>query len=104
MIGDGLFPVAITFAVLDLTGSATDVGLVLASSSLPMVIFALVGGVWADRLRRESVMIVSDLVRAAATAAGAALLISGRADVWSLCVMASSTGPPTRSSSRPTAP
>ena len=87
VIGDGLFPVAITFAVLDLTGSATDVGLVLASSSLPMVIFALVGGVWADRLRREWVMIVSDLVRAAATAAGAALLISGRADVWSLCVM-----------------
>jgi MFS family permease len=87
VIGDGLFPVAITFAVLDLTGSATDVGLVLASSSLPMVIFALVGGVWADRLRREWVMIASDLVRAAAAFAGAALLIGGQADVWSLCVM-----------------
>ena len=60
LLGDGLFPVALTFGVLDLHHSGTDVGLVLAAFSLPMVLFTLVGGVWSrppaarmgdDRLR-----------------------------------------------------
>jgi MFS family permease len=44
--------VALPFAVLELTGSTTDVGLVVASRSLPQVVFMLVGGIWADRLPR----------------------------------------------------
>jgi len=87
VLGDGLLPIALTFAVLDLTGSATDVGLVLASYSLPMVLLALVGGVWADRLRREWVMIVSDLIRAVVATMMAALLLSGHAQVWSLALL-----------------
>jgi len=84
LFGDGLMPIALTFAVLDLTGSGTDVGIVLASFAVPMVLLALVGGVWADRLRREWVMIASDLVRAVVAGAGAFLLITGQAHVWSL--------------------
>ncbi len=87
LLGDGLFPVALTWGVLDLHGSGTDVGLVLAAFSLPMVLFTLVGGVWSDRLRREWVMIVSDLVRFVTMAAIAALLLSGRAQVWSLALL-----------------
>ena len=52
MFGDGITPVALTFAVLDLTGSGTDLGLVLAAQALPLAGLALVGGVWADRLPR----------------------------------------------------
>ena len=87
LLGDGLFPVALTFGVLDLHHSGTDVGIVLAAFSLPMVLFTLVGGVWSDRLRREWVMIVSDLVRFATMALIAALLLGGRAEVWSLALL-----------------
>ena len=87
MLGDGLFPVALTFGVLDLRHSGSDVGLVLAAFSLPMVLFTLIGGVWSDRLRRERVMIASDLVRFLTLAAIAALLLSGRAQVWSLALL-----------------
>jgi len=87
VLGDGLLPVALTFAVLDLTGSGFDVGLVLASYSIPMVLLALVGGVWADRLRREWVMIVSDLTRATTAAIMAGLLLSGHAQVWNLVLL-----------------
>jgi len=87
VLGDGLFPIALTYAVLDLTGSGFDLGLVLASYSIPMVLLVLVGGVWADRLRREWVMIVSDLTRAAMAAIMAGLLLSGHAEVWSLVVL-----------------
>jgi len=92
VFGDGITPVALTFAVLELTGSGTDLGLVLAAQALPLAGLALVGGVWADRLPRERVMIASDLVRAAVQATAAALLLSGAAQIWQLAVLAALHG------------
>ncbi len=92
VFGDGITPVALTFAVLELTGSGTDLGLVLAAQVLPLAGLALVGGVWADRLRREKVMIASDLVRAAVQATAAALLLSGTARIWQLAILAALHG------------
>src|SRR5512132_2999474 len=78
VVGDRVTPVAIAFAVLGL-GSATDLGLVLAAGGGPFALFALAGGVWADRLGRRRVMIASDVVRVAAQALTAALLLTGAA-------------------------
>jgi len=90
--GDGITPVALTFAVLDLTASGTDLGLVLAAQSLPLAALALVGGVWADRLPRQKVMIASDLTRAVVQATTAVLLLSGVAQVWQLALLAALHG------------
>lgn len=87
LIGDGISPIAIAFAVLDLTGSATDLGIVLAANSLPLTALLLVGGVWADRLSPRVAMVGSDLVRMVAMGLTAALLISGTAEVWHLAVL-----------------
>jgi len=92
VFGDGITPVALTFAVLDLTGSATDLGLVLAAQSLPLAALALVGGVWADRLPRAALMVTSDLVRAAVQITGAVLLLTGAAQIWQLAVLAAIHG------------
>src|SRR5665648_382875 len=92
VFGDGITPVALTFAVLGLTGSATDLGLVLAAQSLPLAALALVGGVWADRLPRAALMVASDLVRAAVQISGAVLLLSGVAQVWQLAILAAVHG------------
>jgi MFS family permease len=92
VFGDGITPVALTFAVLELTGSGTDLGIVLAAQALPLAALALVGGVWADRLRRERVMIASDLVRAAVQGVAAALLLTGAAQIWQLAVLAALHG------------
>lgn len=86
-LGDGLLPVAISFAVLDLTGSASDLGLVLAVRMLPVILFILVGGVWADRLPRQWVMIGSDVVRGGTQAVLAVLLLTGSAELWHLLVL-----------------
>ncbi len=48
--GEAMIPVALAFAVLDMTESPTDVGVVLAAGVVPVVLFLLLGGVWADRL------------------------------------------------------
>jgi MFS family permease len=86
-VGDRIVTVALAFAVLDLTGSVRDLGLILAAQSVPLVAFVLVGGVWSDRLSRRSVMIASDLTRAAAQGASALLLVTGNAHVWQLVVL-----------------
>jgi MFS family permease len=80
--GDGLTGVALTFAVLNISGSATDLGLVIAAFLVPRVAFMLVGGVWADRLPRRLVMIGSDLVRALAQVIAAAAVLSGTHELW----------------------
>ena len=90
--GDGITPVALTFAVLHLTGSGTDLGLVLAAQSLPLMALALVGGVRADRLPRGAVMVGSDLIRAAVQLMGAYLLLTGSARIWQLAVLAAIHG------------
>ena len=85
--GDKLVPVALAFAVLELEHSASALGLVFAARMIPMVVLVLVGGVWADRLPRQVVMLVADGVRAVTQALAAALLITGRAEVWHLMVL-----------------
>lgn len=86
-LGDRLVPVALAFAVLNLTGSATSLGVVLAAQTIPLVLFVLVGGVWADRLPRRLVMVSSDLVRAGSQGLCAALLLTGSARLWEIVVL-----------------
>jgi len=85
-IGDGLSFVAIAFAVLEIGGTATDIGIVFAAFFLPNVVFLLVGGVWADRLPRNYVMLTSDGVRAVVQIGLALLLFSGSAQVWHIVI------------------
>jgi MFS family permease len=87
VIGDRITPVAIAFAVLGL-GSATDLGVVLAAGGIPFALFALAGGVWADRVGRRRVMLASDVVRAISQTATAVLLLTGTAEVWMLAALA----------------
>ena len=87
LVGDGMVSVALPFAVLDLTGSVTDLGLVLAAFTLPLVAFLLVGGVLADRFQPRRVLVASDLARFVSQGLVAVLLVSGRARIWELVVL-----------------
>jgi len=78
--------------VLDLTGSRADLGYVLAARTVPMVLFVLGGGIWADRLPRHHVMVVSNVLSALTQGAIAALLFSGHAQIWQLAALAAVNG------------
>jgi MFS family permease len=91
-VGNAFANVALAFAVLDLTGSKADLGLVLAARSLPTVIFLLAGGIWADRLPRHRVMVLSNVVSGASQGLIAVLLLTGRAEVWQLAVLGAING------------
>ena len=63
VIGASAFPIALAISVLDNGGSATDLGLILASRVFAGTIFMLIGGVWSDRLPRKWIMISADAFR-----------------------------------------
>jgi MFS family permease len=92
ILGDRVTSVALPFAVLATGGGVGDVALVSAAQFLPFVVLALPAGVWADRLDRKRILIVSDLVRLACQLAAATLLLGGGATVPALVAIAAVYG------------
>jgi MFS family permease len=82
VIGDALVIVAIGLYVTRLTGNPSDVGLVLSSYAIPLVLFVLVGGVVADRLPRQTLMMVSDIARGILHGTLAILIATGTVRIW----------------------
>ena len=61
-LGDSLYRIALSWWVLEKTGSAVAMGAVLVFSQVPMLIFLLIGGVVVDRLPRLRIMFSSDVL------------------------------------------
>jgi len=90
LIGSSITTIALAFAVLDISAPhryALDYGVVMAAGLVPLLAFLLVGGVWADRLPRQWVMLVSDVVRFGCQAVMAWLLVTQKATIWELVVL-----------------
>ena len=87
IIGDGLVITALAIYVTQLTGDASDLGIVLAAAALPLVAFTLIGGVWGDRLPRQRLMIATDLVRFVLHATLACLIFFGDPQIWQIVVI-----------------
>jgi MFS family permease len=91
-VGDAVVQIALVFAILHIGGTASDIGVIAAVSTVARIAFVLAGGVWADRLRRQYVMLAADAVRGAVQATLAILLLTGHAHVWELGVGAAIYG------------
>jgi MFS family permease len=85
-LGDRIVFIALALYVTDI-GTPSDVGIVLAANALPVVLFVLIGGVWADRLERHRVMVASDLVRAVLHGLFAVLIFIGPVPIWAIVVI-----------------
>ncbi len=84
---DGL-PLA---AVLTLGATPTQMGLLAAAGTAPVILVGLLAGVWVDRLRRRPILIASDLGRAVllATIPAAALFgVLGMAQLYVVAALA----------------
>ena len=80
-LGNAVAPIALSFAVLDLTGSVTDLGIVVGVRSIANVALLLVGGVLADRLPRALLLQGSSVAAAGTTALMAVAVLTGFASV-----------------------
>ncbi|MBO9522975.1 MAG: MFS transporter [Nocardioidaceae bacterium] len=87
-LGNAITPVALAFAVLDLGGSATSLGLVVALFAFAEVVTILFGGVLGDRLPRSLMMQASSTGAAVTQVLLAASLIGG----WSSIALLAAIG------------
>lgn len=85
-IGYRITLVALALYVDDI-GTPSDVGLVLAAQSLPLIVLLLFGGVWADRLPRQKLMIATDVARAGLHGLLALLILTGTVEIWHIVVI-----------------
>ncbi|MEU4246457.1 MFS transporter [Amycolatopsis sp. NPDC026612] len=79
--GNAVAPFALAFAVVDLTGSAVDLGIVVGARSLANVLLLLFGGMLADRLPRSVILQGTETAAALTQAAVAASVLCGFASI-----------------------
>lgn len=85
-VGDRLAGIALAFAVLD-RGSATALGVVFAVRQGVEAVVVLFGGVIADRLPRNLVLVGASLVQGVAQAATAYVVLSGTGGVGAIVAL-----------------
>jgi MFS family permease len=74
--GSAFSNLALTWVVFSKTGSAIDLALVGVASLVGSILVTLPAGVWVDRYPRRTMMVLSDLLRAACSAGLAIILLS----------------------------
>jgi MFS family permease len=109
--GNAITPVALAFAVLELGGSASELGMVVAAFALAEVVTVLFGGVLGDRVSRKLMMEGSAAACAMVQGLVAISLITGWATIWTLTgfgvvvgCLASLSGPSSQAMTRLTVP
>jgi MFS family permease len=87
-VGNGLSPIALAYGVLSLPGAdASDLSIVMGARYLPLIIFMLFGGVFADRFQRNRIVGGSDIIGSFLVAVSAISLIAGFSSILLLAVM-----------------
>ena len=84
--------VGVSFAVLDATESTADLSYVLAAQILPSLVFALVGGVFADRFAPQRVIVAANLMIAAGEGGFGLLVLLGQPKLWQMIALETMTG------------
>ncbi|MGW2676618.1 MFS transporter [Streptomyces sp. NPDC001436] len=84
--GSAMAPLALAYSVIEQGGGAGSLGLVLATNTLPTIVFLLVGGVYADRLSRSRLLFFGNLLAGVAQAALAVTVGTGHASTLSIAV------------------
>ena len=81
-LGNGLAPVAIAFGVLELpNGDGKSLSLVMASTSLSLVLFSLLGGVIGDRFPRAWIVGGADILLAILVMANGIAYVTGNGSI-----------------------
>jgi MFS family permease len=86
LLGDRIANIAIALYVALVLHDPVGLSLVLGTQVAFLALFLLIGGVWADRWPRRTVIIVSDLICFAVHATVAVLILNGSIEIWQLVI------------------
>ncbi|GHH07895.1 MFS transporter [Streptomyces lanatus] len=84
--GSAMAPLALAYSVIEQGGGAGALGVVLATNTVPTVVFLLVGGVLADRMSRSRLLFLGNGLAAVAQGALAAVVATGHATTVTIAV------------------
>ncbi|HKR82006.1 MAG TPA: MFS transporter [Candidatus Saccharimonadales bacterium] len=84
--------VGMSWLVLQLTHSGTQLGLVAAAQFLPVLLFGVIGGVIADRFDKRHVLFVTQTVAALLSFALGAVVVAHAVQMWMVYVIAVGLG------------
>ena len=88
----GFSMVGVSFAVLRATNSPTYLSYVLAAQIAPSLVFALLGGVAADRFPPQRVIVAANLLMAVGEGTFGVLVLTGRPPLWAMVGLEALTG------------
>jgi MFS family permease len=88
----GFSLVGVSFAVLKATNSASDLSYVLAAQIAPSLVFALIGGVAADRFPPQRIIIAANLMMALGEGTFGILVLTGHPPLWAMMGLEAVTG------------
>lgn len=87
LLGDQFHLIALSWLVLDMTGSGLALGSILIAGSIPRGVLMLVGGVLSDRFSPRDLALVSNVVRCVLTTVVAALVLGAQVELWQLAAV-----------------
>ncbi len=85
-LGDSLFSITLAWWILEKTGSAAAMGKMLIFSTIPMLLFLLVGGVVTDRFKSLNVMLIADLASGSIVLIFTLLAFSNLLQIWHIYI------------------
>jgi MFS family permease len=92
VFGTALAPLSLGFAILDLGGGASEIGLVVGGRSSGILASVIMGGVLADRYSRSVVLVYSNMLAAISQALIVVLMVTGRLNIPVLFLLALMNG------------
>lgn len=76
--GSAMAPLAVSYSVIERGGGAEELSLVLVANTSPPILLLLVGGIYADRVSRNLLLFVGNLLAASAQGVLALSIATGR--------------------------
>lgn len=80
--GNVAYSIALGFWILAKTGSTALMGALMAATSLPMIFWGPVAGVWVDRSDRRWILVLTDMIRGIVICVVAIFLFLDMAEIW----------------------
>src|SRR5687768_7196063 len=90
--GTWMQTVAQSWVVFSMTGSAFLLGFDGFLATAPMLLFSLIGGVFADRFERRKIMLLSQFLQMTFAFVLALLIFTERVELWQIFVLSFLTG------------
>ena len=84
LIGGNVLRFALLLFILDLTGSAGTFGLIMAVSQVPVFLFAIPGGIIADRMNKKKLIVFFDGIKTVICLALMAIFLTGTYSITNL--------------------